>query len=339
MSIARAGSRAADLWSGSGRIPSHARSLEKLRALGAATRLTKLIARSSGNRRRGERPGLANDPDGKAPEGKAIDPERGMSIDESGKKAQPIQVSSPSRPKLLAAAGSKQLVLMSRTEPAPRFLPSSLRWSGTGEGDRSRQGRLSAVSSSPRAKNAQGRDMITTSAASALAAAPATLARDCSPSRKDQETTVPQAARSSLAPTFSGGRLRTAIGGESKPRSPARAFTSHATSAPPRARITFGETMPVLPAGPGAGSVGLQAASMIAQGQRRSSGLQQGGGAAESASDQTLILSGEIVIDGRRLGSLISERQGRGLLSEPRGARQVNARALPMSSALNLPPP
>ena len=66
------------------------------------------------------------------------------------------------------------------------------------------------------------------------------------------------------------------------------------------------------------------------------------GGQTRSSDDsegQSLILTGEIILDGRKLGQLVSERQARTLLSEPSGSRQVNVRATPVSSALSVPPP
>ena len=52
-----------------------------------------------------------------------------------------------------------------------------------------------------------------------------------------------------------------------------------------------------------------------------------------------LILSGEIVIDGRRLGQVFAASQSKSLNAAPSGARTLNLRSTPIGLGLNIPPP
>lgn len=65
----------------------------------------------------------------------------------------------------------------------------------------------------------------------------------------------------------------------------------------------------------------------------------QDGADAEPArgSGTTLVLAGELVIDGHRLGQLLAARQSHALTGAPRGSRALNLRAAPMAAA-QVPP-
>ena len=57
------------------------------------------------------------------------------------------------------------------------------------------------------------------------------------------------------------------------------------------------------------------------------------------SSAQTLILSGDLILDGRQLGQLVASRQSRNLNMAPAGSRTVNLRATPIQPGLSIPAP
>ena len=58
-----------------------------------------------------------------------------------------------------------------------------------------------------------------------------------------------------------------------------------------------------------------------------------------NSSGQTLILSGDLILDGRQLGQLVASRQSRNLNMAPAGSRTVNLRATPIQPGLSIPAP
>ena len=62
-------------------------------------------------------------------------------------------------------------------------------------------------------------------------------------------------------------------------------------------------------------------------------------GAGSDNQSSTMVLSGEVIIDGRRLGEIVAAHQARALTSEPAGSRFLNLRASPLSVGSSVPPP
>ncbi len=62
-------------------------------------------------------------------------------------------------------------------------------------------------------------------------------------------------------------------------------------------------------------------------------------GSGSDSQSSTMILSGEVIIDGRRLGEIVAAHQARALTSEPAGSRFLNLRASPLSVGSSVPPP
>ncbi len=62
-------------------------------------------------------------------------------------------------------------------------------------------------------------------------------------------------------------------------------------------------------------------------------------GSGSDTQSSTMILSGEVIVDGRRLGEIMAAHQARALTSEPAGSRFLNLRASPLSVGSNVPPP
>ena len=331
LSIARVAGQQIVFWAAAGRHFRRARSIRRLRVRATTTRLSRLVDRSARVQAGRERNVLDAPFDSGAT---IVIGERAV----VGRGEHPLLA----RTKLATVARPAFARLVSRTTRLPDLSPIAARLSSSTGGWSGKDGPgVGRRADAGVAIKAGGRRHATVMARSPVLETTSVPAGEVDAHRRFRsrpEESAPRRSRQDQARSAVAGRLRQALAREGVLGTGPRSSDLGAAQSPPRPAASPTQGL-VRPARLGASALGSEPSYAPALGQDRRSAHQGSRGDGGEASDEALILTGEIVVDGRKLGALISHRQGRGLLAEPRGSRQVNARAVPVSSALNLPPP